>query len=81
MVATSISSEILHVTTVQTNKCKKTKQQGKAPPPSPPKNSYCTMVLLPAHLMQIVKCEMQINLADHGFCWKAALNVGSDCEN
>ena len=56
MVATSISSETLHETTVQTNKCKKTKQQGKAPPPLPPKK-------LLASRAPYANREMQINLA------------------
>ena len=61
MVATSISSEILHVTTVQTNKCKKTKQQGKAPPPPPPKKLLLHYGF--ASRAPYANREMQINLA------------------
>lgn len=54
-----------------------------SPPPPPQKKLlvfYGSSSRAPyANLMQII---MQINLrlADHGFCWKAALNVGSDCK-
>ena len=52
---------------------------GQSPPPLPPKKLLLHYGF--ASRAPYANREMQINLADHGFCWKAALNVGSDCEN
>ena len=65
MAATSIWSEMLHVTTV--------------PVPPPPLRQKTPTTLY--RFASRAPYANQPSLADHGFCWKAALNVGSDCEN